>query len=753
MELRKLLNPQQRQAVLHTEGPLLVLAGAGSGKTRVLTYRVAHLVEDLGVSPENILAITFTNKAAREMKERIHNLIGEKSHDIWISTFHSTCVRILRREIDKIGFTRNFVIYDAEDQLALIRDCIKELDLSEKYYNAKDMRSKIGQLKDQIISPGEYKSESRGQFREERIADLYELYQNRLTKNNALDFDDLINRTLELFYLRPDVLDYYSFRFQYIHVDEYQDTNHAQYMLVKLLSAKHQNLCVVGDDDQSIYGWRGADIRNILDFERDFPNARVIKLEENYRSTQMILDAANSIILNNSGRKEKRLWTQKNRGEKIAVYKLADEHREADMICQHIHGHIVKDDKSPGDFAILYRTNAQSRVIEDALMRYGIPYRMYGGLRFYDRKEIKDIIAYLRVVANPADDISIKRIINVPRRGIGSVTLGNLEEISIREDESIFSVILDLDDYGEITTRIRKKIKAFGDVISNLIAMKEIMPLTEFIEALLDHTGYEKALKEERTLEAESRLENIKEFISAARDFQRDNEGAGLVEFLENIALVTDLDSMGEGQPAVSMMTMHSAKGLEFPIVFITGMEEYLFPHSRSMDSEQEMEEERRLCYVGITRAKERLYLSFAAQRNIFGSYNRNAPSRFLNEITQDLIEYTDQSPGEMWNTYCNKDEGNIVKGHMGHGWNRSGSGAMKVLQTPLKSSGNNRDNKSGNRIIRDFTLGQKIIHKKFGKGTIVAMSGSGDDQELKIAFEQGGIRSFMAAYAPLKKL
>ncbi len=752
MELTKILNPQQRQAVLHTEGPLLVLAGAGSGKTRVLTYRVAHLVENLGIRPESILAITFTNKAANEMKERIYNLVGDKAYDIWVSTFHSTCVRILRREIDKIGFTRNFVIYDADDQLTLIRDCIKELNLSEKYFNAKDIRFIIGQLKDQLKSPGEYKNESRGQYREERIADLYELYQNRLVKNNALDFDDLINRTLELFNLRPDVLDYYSTRFQYIHVDEYQDTNHAQYMLVKLLSEKHQNICVVGDDDQSIYGWRGADVRNILDFERDFPNARIIKLEENYRSTQMILDAANSIIRNNSNRKEKRLWTQKNQGDRIAVYKVEDEHREADMICQHIHEHIVKDNKSPGDFAVLYRTNAQSRVIEDALMRYGIPYRMYGGLRFYDRKEIKDIIAYLRVVANPADDISLKRIINVPRRGIGSVTLGNLEEISIREDESIFSVILDLDDYAEVTPRISKKVKEFGKLISNLIAMKEIMPLTEFIEVLLEHTGYEKAIKEERTQESVSRTENIKEFISAARDFERDNEGAGLVDFLENLALVTDLDNLGEGQPAVSLMTMHSAKGLEFPIVFIAGMEEYLFPHSRSMDSEQEMEEERRLCYVGITRAKERLYLSFAAQRNIFGSYSRNAPSRFLDEISQDLIEYTDQSLGEMWNTYCNKDEGNIVKGYMRDGWNKFGP--VDVLQTSLKSPESNMNNKkSGNKGIRDFTLGQKIIHKKFGKGTIVAMSGSGDDQELKIAFEQGGIKSFMAAYAPLKKL
>lgn len=752
MELTRLLNPQQKKAVLHTKGPLLVLAGAGSGKTRVLTYRVAYLVEKLGVRAGNILAITFTNKAAKEMNERIHSLVGSKSRDIWISTFHSTCVRILRKEIERIGFTRNFVIYDADDQLTLIRDCIKELDLNEKYFNAKDIRFRIGQLKDQIKSPADYRRETGGQFREEKIADLYEVYQNRLAKNNALDFDDLINRTLELFRLRPEVLDYYASRFQYILVDEYQDTNHAQYMLIKLLSTKHQNLCVVGDDDQSIYGWRGADVRNILEFERDFPNAEVIKLEENYRSSQVILDAANEVIRNNSGRKEKRLWTQKGQGEKIVVYKVPDEHREADMICRHIHGHIVEDNKAPGDFAVLYRTNAQSRVIEDALMRYGIPYRMYGGLRFYDRKEIKDIIAYLRVVANPADDISIKRIINTPRRGIGNVTLGNLEEISIREDESIFSIILDLDQYREFTPRMGKMIKEFGEAISNLIAMKEVMPLTEFIEALLEHTGYEQAIKDEGTLESETRLENIREFISAARDFEGDYEDAGLVEFLENVALVSDLDNLGEGQSAVSMMTMHSAKGLEFPMVFIAGMEEYLFPHSRSMDSQQEMEEERRLCYVGITRAKERLYLSHAVRRNIFGNYNRNSPSRFLEEIPQTLMEYSDQSLEDIWGTRQNRNiTGNR---YAGNGRDKVGVGALGSQPGPFQTSGTPMGvNKGGTHGIRNFSLGQKIVHKKFGEGTIVAMSGSGDDQELKIAFEQGGIKSFMATYAPLKKL
>ncbi|HZJ83143.1 MAG TPA: UvrD-helicase domain-containing protein, partial [Clostridia bacterium] len=495
MESINLLNPQQKEAVLSTEGPLLVLAGAGSGKTRVLTHRVAHLINDLKVRAGSILAITFTNKASKEMKERIYDLVEGNANDIWISTFHSTCVRILRREIENIGFTRNFVIYDADDQITLIKDCAKELDLSDKYFNPRDLRSKIGELKDEIKSPGDYSKEVQGQFREEKIAQVYSLYQKKLVKNNALDFDDLINRTLELFALRPDILEYYSEKFEYILVDEYQDTNYAQYMLVKLLSKKHGNLCVVGDDDQSIYGWRGADVRNILEFEKDFPNAKIVKLEENYRSTQVILDAANQVIKNNAGRKLKKLWTQKDQGEKIVINRLQDERQEAEIICQNIQEHVVRDNKDPGDFAILYRTNAQSRVIEEALMKYGIPYRMYGGLRFYDRKEIKDIIAYLRVVANPADDISLKRIINVPRRGIGNVTLSSLEEIALREDENIFSVILDLGEYDDFPSRAKKRVEEVGDLISNLIAMKEVMTITDFIDTLLEQTGYEMALK------------------------------------------------------------------------------------------------------------------------------------------------------------------------------------------------------------------------------------------------------------------
>lgn len=729
MELTSQLNPQQREAVLCTEGPLLVLAGAGSGKTRVLTYRIAYLVEELGVNPANILAITFTNKAAKEMKERIFDLIGDKARDTWISTFHSSCVRILRRDIDKINFSKNFVIYDTDDQNTLLKDCIKELNLNEKYFNPAEMRSIIGRLKDQIIGPNDYARQVAGQYREEKIASIYSLYQKKLEKNNALDFDDLINRTIELFSLHPEVLDYYRKKFQYILVDEYQDTNYAQYRLVKLLSSYWKNICVVGDDDQSIYGWRGADIRNILDFEKDFPDARVIKLEENYRSSQIILDAANQVIKNNRGRKNKKLWTQKGQGEPIRVYRAMDEREEAEFICSEIKSLMDRDNRSPRDFAILYRTNSQSRVIEETLMKYGIPYNIYGGLRFYDRKEIKDLIAYLRVIANPADDVSLRRIINVPRRGIGDATVGKLEQIAARQEENLFSVILDIDKYDGFTGGTIKKIKDFGNLISNLIAMKELMPVTEFISTLLVDTGYKAMLEEEKTIESESRLENIKEFVSAAREFEKENEGAGLTEFLENIALVSDLDKLGEGEAALSMMTLHSAKGLEFPVVFIAGMEEYLFPHSRAMDSEEEMEEERRLCYVGITRAQERLYLTHALQRTLYGAPRYNEPSRFLSEIPEMLLNVEDNNSRRLKRIPFDGD--------------------FKGIVSTIPPKGVAHAPKEG----RDFTLGEKVFHSRFGKGTIVSVVGDGEDQQLKIAFEQGGIRTFMAAYAPLKRL
>lgn len=724
MNLLESLNPQQRAAVQCTEGPLLVLAGAGSGKTRVLTYRIAYLIKEKGVLPGSILALTFTNKAANEMKERILQLVGDLASEIWVSTFHSTCVRILRRDIEKIGYSRSFVIYDDSDQLEIIKECLKELNYNEKYFNPKNVRAVIGQLKDQLKSPEDFSKEAAGEYREEQMAKIYALYEDKLKKNNALDFDDLLNKTLELFYLRPDVLDYYRRKFQYILVDEYQDTNFAQYMFIKLLSDFHQNICVVGDDDQSIYGWRGADIRNILDFEKDFPTAKTIKLEENYRSCQNILDAANEIIRNNKGRKDKRLWTKKEQGEKIQIYTASNEQEEAEFVCKEIK-RIVEKGRKPSDCAVLYRMNAQSRVLEEALMKYAIPYRVYGGLRFYDRKEIKDIIAYLRLIVNPEDDVSFRRIVNVPKRGIGDATLAILEEYAVKNGESLFSVALDSKTNAVLNNRTAKRLADFVNLISTLMAMKEVMGLTEFVQKLIEQTGYKEMLEAENTPESENRLENIKEFVSAAKEFEQANPEAGLVEFLENVALVSDLDKLDSANSAITLMTLHSAKGLEFPVVFLTGLEEGLFPHSRSMESDDEIEEERRLCYVGITRAKERLYLSYALQRNLYGNPIINTPSRFLREIPDHL------------------------KVHLSY---RSGS-SKDFGKTVSSNNTRNMGSVSNPKLSSEYVLGEKVQHSKFGIGTIVSIIGEGSNKQIKIAFDQAGIRTFMADLAPLKKL
>ena len=775
------LNEMQRKAVLTTQGPLLVLAGAGSGKTTVLVNRIAHLLkfgcaygsdyvpkdltlrdidymeeyidlcQDRGeviplperflallsyraAFPGSILAITFTNKAAKEMKERVIQLVGEAAYDIWVSTFHSACVRILRREIDKIGYSRSFVIYDDSDQLAVIKDCIKELNLNEKYYDPKEIRTLISRLKDQMEGPREYMEGVRGQFRQEKIGRIYQLYEAKLKKNNALDFGDLINKTVELFRLRPDVLDYYRKKFQYILVDEYQDTNMAQYMLVKMLSEFHGNVCAVGDDDQAIYGWRGADIRNILEFERDFPNATVIKLEENYRSSQIILDAANSVIQNNRGRKPKKLWTQRKQGDKVQIYEAYNEHDEADFICRHIKDLMHLEGRQAGEFAVLYRVNAQSRVLEEAMIKYGIPYRIYKGLRFYDRKEIKDVIAYLRVIVNPADDVSLKRIINVPKRGIGPATIEALERAAVEMDDSIFGVAIDLDKNGVLSGRTAARVKSFVNLIMQLIALKDTMGIVDFVHTVLDETGYRSELEREGTEDALGRLENIKEFISAAAEFEKTNEGASLVDFLENIALVSDVDEVGEDQSAVVLMTLHSAKGLEFPVVFMAGLEEGLFPLLRAIDNPDELEEERRLCYVGLTRAKQRLYLSYARNRTLYGNSMLSMPSRFIKEIPEELME-----PAAGGYTFAFGDFG-IRRG-------TSPDPFAAFNSVPRKAT----DSKTGSSAR--FGLGDRVLHQRFGVGTVVAMDGEGDDLRIQIAFEQGGIRKFMANVAPLKKL
>lgn len=819
------LNDVQKQAVLTTEGPLLVLAGAGSGKTTVLTNRVAHIIrfgdayksryiprnlnsEDLDklrdyekslesgkkemseevenllclreVYPSRILAITFTNKAAREMKERIFSLVGEDAAHIWISTFHSTCVRILRREIDKIGYTRNFVIYDDADQLTVIKECLKELNLNEKYFPPREVRGIISSLKDDLKSPQDYEKEIHGQYRGEKIAQIYSLYESRMKRNNALDFNDLLNKTLELFYLQPQILDYYRNKFQYIMVDEYQDTNFAQYMLVKLLSDFHQNICVVGDDDQSIYRWRGADIRNILEFEKDFANTRIIKLEENYRSCQTILDAANQVIRHNIYRKDKKLWTRKEKGERIRLYRADNEQEEADFVCNEIRQHILSGGRE-GDIAILYRMNAQSRSLEEALMKYGIPYNIYGGQRFYDRKEIKDIIAYLRVLDNPRDDVSLQRIINVPKRGIGNATFSALQDAAEAMGISILGFIQSMDAENVLSSRAAARARSFGELIENLEKAKNNRSLTDFINYLLEETNYKSAVTDEDPNEAENRFENIAEFVSAAHEFENNNPGAGLTEFLENIALVSDIDRMEEDNSRlnspVALMTLHSAKGLEFPVVFLTGLEEGLFPHARSMESEEEIEEERRLCYVGITRAKERLYLTHTERRTLYGNPTLNMPSRFLRELPDELIDDVSVSFGmagsaegygthrkygqtfgkNVYGSFAKTAGSSIAAGRKTGNKpyeirNTTGSLAVpgigldgRILQQPAAQ-------KSKNKEAR-FQLGEKVYHAKFGNGTVVTMEGDGSKQTIRVAFEQGGIRSFVADIAPLVKV
>lgn len=777
------LNPMQRLAVRRTEGPLLVLAGAGSGKTTVLTRRVAHIIqygdrfddsappflhteaeaeemikaagasptpgllpepwcsklEGRGAYPGSILAITFTNKAAKEMKERIFALLGDTAQAVWVSTFHSACVRILRRDAERIGYTRSFVIYDDTDQLTVIKDCLKVLNFNEKYFPPKEVRAAIGRLKDALKSPQDYAREVHGQFREEQMARLYARYEESLKKNNAMDFDDLLNKTLELFYLAPDVLEYYRSKFRYVLVDEYQDTNFAQYMLIKLISDKHRNLCVVGDDDQSIYRWRGADIRNILEFEKDFPNTRVVKLEENYRSQGNILEAANEVIRNNLGRKEKRLWTQKDAGEPIRLFKAMDERMEAELICMEIKAHIARGGRA-GDCAVLYRMNAQSRSLEEAMVQYGIPYSIYGGLRFYDRKEIKDILSYLRLVDNPADDVSLRRIINIPRRGIGDTTVAQLTDAGTQTGESIFSILLEPEAHPILSSRILSKVQEFTALISRLIAMKEILPLAEFVRRLLLETGYQASLEAEKTVEAEGRLENILELISAAQAFEDMNPEGTLTDFLQNIALVSDIDRLEEGQSVLTMMTLHSAKGLEFPIVFLTGLEEGLFPHSRAFESEEELEEERRLCYVGITRAQRQLYLTHTMHRTLYGNTRSNLPSRFLREIPKHLLAADmPRSAGAVKTPLSPAPSPQ----QSGTPINRFGIGAGRGTAEAAAGSGE----------APRFALGEKVYHSKFGNGTVVAAEGEGSNRTVKVAFIQGGIRSFLADLAPLKRI
>ena len=674
-----MLNPQQRLAAETLEGPVLILAGAGSGKTRALTCRVANLMAH-GVAAYHILALTFTNKAAKEMKERIAALVGDQANDAWISTFHSTCAKILRRDIEKLGgYTRSFVIYDDDDQGAVLKEILKRQNIDDKLLPIRELKAKISDAKNKLMSPDEWFDHSDRDFRCQQIHTVFVEYEARLKTLNALDFDDLLVKTLELLADHPPVLDVYRKRFQYVMVDEYQDTNYAQYMLVKLLTDQSRNLCVVGDDDQSIYGWRGADIRNILDFEKDYPDATVIKLEQNYRSTANILDAANQVIAHNSGRKEKKLWTEQGEGDPIRLFDAGDEREEAAWVADRIR-QLNRHGEPYGNMAILYRTNAQSRVLEEMLMRSAIPYKVFGGQKFYDRKEVRDVIAYLRVVVNPADDVSLRRIINVPKRAIGDSTVQELMNHAQQNNMPLYSALSDVPD--SLSARPKKCVSDFFMLMTMLLALKETMPLEEFVSTLVEKTGLLAQYQKEDTEEARSRVENIQEFMGAVSEYAKATENATLEDYLENVSLVTDLDQQEDERGYVTLMTLHSAKGLECPYVFLIGMEEGVFPSEMSKYSEADLEEERRLAYVGITRAKKELYISNSVSRMLYGRTQRNEPSRFLREIEPEYIEET-RSPvleqrsrfGGWGDSYRDTVPGG-ASGYSGpSGWGRSASG------------------------------------------------------------------------------
>lgn len=761
------LNPPQRQAVEAVDGPLLIMAGAGSGKTRVLTHRIAYLIATRKTAPWGILAITFTNKAAREMQDRVSKLIGPQGRDVWVSTFHSMCVRILRRDIERIGFTSNFSILDSTDQLSVIRSCMKDLNIDTKKFEPKAVQSMMSTAKNELVTPEMYERKI-GDYFEGIVAKVYTKYQQRLKNNNSLDFDDLIMATIQLFKEVPEVLDFYQKKFQYIHVDEYQDTNRAQYMLCKMLADKHHRICVVGDSDQSIYRWRGADISNILNFEEDYPEARTILLEQNYRSTSNILNAANEVIGQNTGRKPKKLWTDKEGGAKIKVYRADSEHDEGYFIASEIHKNI-KAGKTYSHHAILYRTNAQSRVVEEILIKSDIPYQIVGGIKFYDRKEIKDLLAYLRLLSNPDDDISLIRIINVPKRSIGDTTVGKLQAAAAERGVSIFRVLQVVDDLG-FAGRTRNALVEFYDMIEGLSRMVDYLSVTELTEKMLETTQYRLELQNENTLESRSRLENIDEFLSVTMEFEKGAEDKSLVSFLTDLALIADIDSMNDDEEeqsdAVVLMTMHSAKGLEFPIVFIVGMEEGVFPHSRAFLDNEELEEERRLAYVGITRAEEQLFLTCAQMRTLFGRTTANPPSRFLEEIPDELKEDTIikrdryRRSGNVGGSYggrgLNKGSGSNFGGERSFDtMSRSGSSASaspRVTVTTSLSAKPTPAVSAGGPSI--FAAGDKVQHGKWGIGTIVAVKGTGNDMELQIAFPAPvGVKRLLAGFAPITKV
>lgn len=721
------LNKEQQQAVQHTEGPLLILAGAGSGKTKVLTVRIAHLLAQ-GVNPYEILAITFTNKAAKEMKSRVEGLVGDVANRIWLSTFHSFCAKFLRFELDNfLGYNSNFTIYDTSDSQAVIKAALKALNLDDKYYPVGAMIGAISDAKNKLLFASDFRKQARD-FYQEKVADVYEYYERELRKNNALDFDDLLLVAVKLLQSNEAVLDKYSKRFRYVMIDEYQDTNHAQYLLAKLLASHWKNIAVVGDADQSIYAWRGADIQNILDFEKDYPNCTSIKLEQNYRSTKIILDVANAVIENNEGRPKKNLWTDKTEGAKIQHFTAQSEHEEAAFIGDTIAKKHDIHGVPYGDMAILYRTNAQSRVLEEALIKRALPYTMVGGTKFYDRKEIKDVLAYLRVLYNPFDDLSLLRIINVPKRSIGATTVAKLQDYARANGTSLFMTLTQLHLVDTIKGKTKEKLEEFGILIFTLVAEMEDKTVLDILESILDRTGYLAQLEESTDPQDQARAENIGELLSVAKDFQDTNPTGTVEDFLEQVALVNDVDSFEQEESKVTLMTLHAAKGLEFPIVFLGGLEEGLFPHSRTLMNPEEIEEERRLAYVGITRAEKELYISNATTRTVFGRTSSYLPSRFIDEIPEELVD------GLRAKRKVPDDIKRHVPQHM--------SVTSRPVTKPIVR----------NEVIADWKVGDTAIHSKWGNGKVINVAGEGAGMKLTIEFPTQGVRVVMAKFAPVKK-
>ena len=761
------LNDKQKEAVLAQEGPCLVIAGAGSGKTKVLTHKIAYYIAS-GAKPWNILAITFTNKAANEMKERIEKLVGDSAKDIWMGTFHSICVRILRKYIDRIGFNTDFVIFDTSDQKTLIKECLKTLKVDDKLFTDRGVLSEISNGKNEMLEPKAYSVKYSGDFRKEKIAEIYTLYQTKLKENNALDFDDIINFTIKILTDNPDVLEYYTEKFKYILVDEYQDTNKAQFTLVSLLGSKYGNVTAVGDNDQGIYSFRGADISNILNFEKDFPGTQIIKLEQNYRCTGNILKAANAVIKHNEAKYEKKLWTQNDEGHLPCIYSGEDEYDEGRYIVEQIQ-HLKREEYfKNSDFAVLYRMNAQSRAIEDILMREGIPYKVIGGLKFYERKEIKDIIAYLRLIHNPSDNLSLKRIINEPKRGIGKTSLDKIQEISDNSGTSMYEIIKKADKYE--LTRVYANSRDFITQIEELRAKKEEIKISDLIKQTLKTTGYTKALELENSVEAQTRIENLEEFLTVAIEFEEQSADNTLSEFLNNITLSSDIDGMEDQEDSVTLMTLHSAKGLEFPVVFLVGMEEGIFPGYKSKGEPLALEEERRLFYVGITRAKQYLYLTCAKHRTIFGSTSYNQISRFVKEIPDELLEgYAEVVENKSSNSNEEfKDfgyrwsygKGQSVKTYkMGEEDRKQ---AEKILETKETSFqyrtaesflSTLKQKEINNVDLSQYKVGQRVYHKKFGEGTITKLEEEGNDIKVDLEFDKVGHKRLMAKFAGLEIL